>query len=291
MKVENNIGWCDTTINAVTGCDKVSPGCKHCYAEAGTRARVLRAQGKETWGPKGERVPVNFVPVFRKLNKLCVCGKCHEAHAYNQVGKMCMVGMCDGTNRRIRLFADSNSDWLDPKWPVETLAQFLDAIRLAPNVDVLLLTKRIELWSQRIVLARHDADERKWGQSLSNWLKAWINHEPPRNLWLGVSVEDQKRADHRREAFKGVPAAIKFVSYEPALANVDWEGWQFVQWLIIGAESGKSRRDFDLSWGYNAIAWCDAYGVKPYLKQDSALLSGQQGRFNGDVWKRKEFPR
>lgn len=55
MKIENSIGWCDATINAVTGCDKVSRGCKNCYAEVGTRARVLRAQGKETWGPQGIR--------------------------------------------------------------------------------------------------------------------------------------------------------------------------------------------------------------------------------------------
>lgn len=55
MKLSNPIGWCDDTTNAVTGCDKVSPGCKNCYAAAGTRARVLRAQGIETWGPTGVR--------------------------------------------------------------------------------------------------------------------------------------------------------------------------------------------------------------------------------------------
>ena len=58
MKIFNNIGWCDETSNAVTGCDKVSDGCKNCYAQVGTRARVLRAQGIETWGPNGVRYPV-----------------------------------------------------------------------------------------------------------------------------------------------------------------------------------------------------------------------------------------
>ena len=77
MKLESNIGWTDQTTNCVTGCDRISPGCRNCYAADGTRARVLRSQGKETWGPKGERVPVNFEPVFRRLNKLCVCDFCH----------------------------------------------------------------------------------------------------------------------------------------------------------------------------------------------------------------------
>jgi protein gp37 len=81
MKIENNIGWCDETGNKVTGCDKVSPGCKNCYAEKGTRARVLRAMGIETWGPKGKRHPVaDFSKKVRRLNKLCVCDKCHNAY-------------------------------------------------------------------------------------------------------------------------------------------------------------------------------------------------------------------
>src|SRR6266550_5894008 len=168
MKLENNIGWCDATTNAVTGCDKVSPGCKNCYAEAGTRARVLRSKGVETWGLKGERVPVNFEPVFRRLNKMLICDKCHNAERVEKLSLATKLGQrsyctaCQARDsfRRIRIFADSNSDWLDPKWPVEVLARFLDAIRLAPNVDVLLLTKRIELFNKRLESAMNLMVER-----------------------------------------------------------------------------------------------------------------------------------
>ena len=178
MKLENNIGWCDETINAVTGCDKVSGGCKNCYAEAGTRARVLRAQGIETWGPKGVRHPVNFEPVFRRLNKLCICDRCHETFPveklFSRDDPVCRL--CLGDVRRIRLFADSNSDWLDERWPVETLARFLDAIRLAPNVNVILLTKRPEKWYERLAIVGN----KTIGQ-LNKFIGDWIrrkSHHP-----------------------------------------------------------------------------------------------------------------
>lgn len=91
-----------------------------------------------------------------------------------------------GTCRRIRLFADSNSDFLDPKWSVETLARFLDAIRLAPNIDVILITKHIEKFHERLFLV--------WGNELNTsplfeWCNDWVNGRPPSNVWLYVNVE------------------------------------------------------------------------------------------------------
>lgn len=292
MKLENSIGWCDATTNAVTGCDKVSPGCKNCYAECGTAARVLRGKGKETWGPKGERVPVNFEPVFRRLNKLCVCDYCHEAADFVECGRKCAWG-CGGTLRRIRLFADSNSDWLDPKWPIETLARFLDAIRLAPNVDVLLLTKRIELFMERAnaVLGFHGD---KGFEQLHFWLRSWLNGNPPANVWLGVSVEDQRRADERIPLLFGVPAKVRFLSVEPLLEPVIITNSSFaagIGWVIVGGESGKNRRDCGVEAIESVVAQCVQAGLAVYCKQDSALLPGLRGRLPETIWRRKEFPR
>ncbi len=309
MTLKNNIGWCDATTNAVTGCDKVSTGCKHCYAEAGTRARVLRAQGRETWGPKGERVAVNFEPVFRRLNKLCVCDKCHTAAGFEWAGLGCIYQpgredghrkVCDGQFRRIRLFADSNSDWLDPKWPVETLARFLDAIRLAPNVDVLLLTKRIELWSKRL----REVLDWTWTKECPRqyavdgrfqyWLSGWhCRNEIPPNVWLGVSVEDQKRADERIPRLFSVPAAVRFLSVEPLLEPVTITPSSFaagINWVIVGGESGKDRRDCGPRAIESVVEQCVQAGVPVYCKQDSHFLSGQQNRLLGPIWNRKEFP-
>lgn len=297
MKIENNIRWCDETTNAVTGCDKVSPGCKNCYAESGTRARVLRAQGKETWGANGERVPVNFAPVFRRLNKLCICNKCHESYPFDMMdgNTRCHCNQ-DGKLRRVRLFADSNSDWLDPKWPVETLARFLDAIRLAPNVDVQLLTKRIELFFAQLGGVYNHA--KASGQTtLLSWVSDWMNMRPPSNVWLGVSVEDQKRADERIPLLLKTPAAVRFLSCEPLLESVDLNTSEKsgpvcpVDWVIVGAESGKNRRDCGWQAIESVVQQCATVGIPVYCKQDSAFLSGQKGRLSDNAWSFKEFPR
>lgn len=71
---------------------------------------------------------------------------------------------------------------------------------------------------------------------------------PPPGIWLGVSVEDQARADERRENFAKTPADVKFVSYEPALGPVDWTGWSFVDQFISGGESGPRARHSHPDW-------------------------------------------
>lgn len=335
MKIENNIGWCDETINAVTGCDKVSPGCKNCYAQIGTRARVLRGggdnrwpEGIETWGPKGTRVPVNFEPVFRRLNKLCVCVECHTAHPLEKYNANDVCGAypegenyqrCMGNLRRIRLFADSNSDWLDPKWPVETLARFLDAIRLAPNVDVLLLTKRIELLPERLKLVTNHLTRLAAPfvrTPLMDWLSAWNEGHPPTNLQLGVSVENQDAANERIIQLLKTPAAVRFLSVEPLLSPVDltrleadeslgvtfncltgkgtWNDAQQckpIDWVIVGGESGKHRRDCGVEAIESVVLQCATAGVPVYCKQDCAFKDGQKGRLSDNAWSFKEFPK
>src|ERR1017187_2441622 len=146
MKIENNIGWTDKTDNPGIGCRGCELG-DDCYALNDTPARVLRAGA---WpGHKGEKIETFgkdrvFVPTknglsgLRRLNKLCLCDRCHESEGIGRLGMSCnrTQGNCAGTLRRIRLFADSNSDFMD--WPVEILAPALDEIRLATNVDVIL---------------------------------------------------------------------------------------------------------------------------------------------------------
>jgi protein gp37 len=146
-KIENNIGWCDATTNVVTGCAKVSEGCKLCYAERSTRARVLRHGGFETWGPSGVRVAVkSFGSDVASWNRKVVCDACHEAHNTQsyQAGRRCTVHGCRGLLRNIRVFADSTSDWLDEKWNVGQRGDLLRAVLLARNLRVILLTKRIQ---------------------------------------------------------------------------------------------------------------------------------------------------
>jgi protein gp37 len=344
MLLQNPIGWCDDTTNAATGCDKISPGCKNCYAATGTRARVLRAQGIETWGPNGVRHPVaQMTAKLRRLNKLCLCDNCHQTAPIAQLGKTheCQqeqteiteqetslrtsvpsVTFCSnmGLFRRIRLFADSNSDWLDDKWPIEVFAKFLDQIRQAPNIDVLLLTKRPENFIDRMRLVMNSlrCNVSVFASTpMIEWMEEWNIGKAPENLWLGASVENQKCADERIPALLKIPAAIRFLSCEPLLESVDltfclpWKP-EFearkvsstilksqilrrseisgVDWVIVGGESGKDRRDCYVEPIATIANQCLEAGVPVYVKQDSAFKSGQQGRIPDDIWRLKQFP-
>jgi len=322
MKLTNPIGWCDDTTNAVTGCDKVSPGCKNCYAQVGTRARVLRHRGIETWGPNATRYPVaEFAKKIRRLNKLCICDLCGETAPF---ARLVLRGVCEcgGLFRRIRLFADSNSDWLDRAWMPETLADCLGAINDAPNVDVLLLTKRIELWEERVMAAWDTA--RAAMDMIVRWTRK-TNPIPPPNLWLGVSVEDQKRANERIPQLLATPAAVRFLSVEPLLEQVDlsankghddgmglcwdWTGRPVhvphcdytalgrqppdgpkIDWVIVGGESGANRRDCGVEAIIDVAAQCAVEDVPCYVKQDCSMYDGRQGRLPDGVWNIKEFP-
>ncbi|MDE2596307.1 MAG: DUF5131 family protein [Sphingomonadales bacterium] len=68
------------------------------------------------------------------------------------------------------------------------------------------------------------------------------------NFWIGTTVENQTEADRRREHLRATPAALHFVSYEPALGPVDWTGWEFIRWLISGGESGPQARPSHPDW-------------------------------------------
>ena len=95
------------------------------------------------------------------------------------------------------------------------------------------------------------------------------------NVWLGVSVEDQNTADERIPLLLQTPAAVRFVSYEPALGLVDfnaipnrWKGnGAGIDWVIVGGESGPRARPFDLRWALNTVEQCRKAGVACFVKQ------------------------
>jgi protein gp37 len=313
MKLSNSIGWCDCSANAVIGCSKVSPGCLNCYAQHDTPARVLRSKGIETWGPKGQRHPVaGFAAKLRRLNKRpWICDKCKRCFDNNEChSPCCQKNNCTRQLRRIRCFADSNSDWLDDRWPVETRVEFLDAIRLAPNVDTLLLTKRPENFKERMNLASAWAclckEEHAFKNSdLCYWLIDWQRGKPPPNVLLGVSAETQEYADKRIPELLTISAAKRFVSLEPLLGPVELFGTAFetkapfdipkyglvrkremspqgevvelrqhpkqLDWVIVGGESGKNARPCNVEWIRSIVKQCKAAGVPCWVKQLGAF--------------------
>lgn len=98
------------------------------------------------------------------------------------------------------------------------------------------------------------------------------------NIWLGVTAENQARADERIPLLLDTPAAVRFVSVEPMLGPVDLRrylrGAQHLSWLICGAESGPRRRPFDAQWARDLWVYCHAAKVPFFGKQDSGLRPG-----------------
>lgn len=227
MSKRTNISWCDSSSNAVIGCTKVSAGCKECYAAIDTPARVLRHRGIETWGDSGQRVLVKgFEKSMLAMNrKQWICDECGHAQEWQEIDSYEHVGCskCGTTTHRRRTFCDSNSDWLDEKWPIETLAHFLDVCRRCPDMILILCTKRPENWEQRMRQALHWLQDHTPLKDIEDaWLHDWVEcGKAPANVILLASVENQEAADTRIPELLRIPAACRGLSLEPLLGPVD----------------------------------------------------------------------
>ena len=105
---------------------------------------------------------------------------------------------------------------------------------------------------------------------------------PLKNLWLGVSVENQKTADERIPLLLQTPAAVRFVSYEPAIGHVSFHkylrafdednppGWggfySELDWIIMGCETGSGARPMHPDWARSVRDQCKAAGVPFWFK-------------------------
>lgn len=240
------IQWATHTFNPWEGCTKVSPGCANCYAEA----RNHRF-GADNWGKGKPR---------RRTSK----ANWSKPHRWNNEDPYT-------AQYRARVFCASLADWLDDEVPIAWLADLLKLIHDTPNLDWLLLTKRPENWRSRVEAAG-DSHFDHGDRNVTGWLQDWwkCGFAPP-NVWIGTSVEDQIRANQRRESFGLIPARVHFVSYEPALGPVDWRGWEFADQIICGGESGKNSRPCDIRWFRDTRDWCRKNGVKVFVKQLGSL--------------------
>lgn len=94
-------------------------------------------------------------------------------------------------------------------------------------------------------------------------------YSPTRNVLIGVSVERQPEADERRESLRLIAALgwRTWVSYEPAIGPVAWRGWEFIQWMVSGGESGRLARPTHPQWHRDTSDWCGENRIPYYFKQ------------------------
>ncbi len=273
MSANTHIQWCNSTFNPWIGCTKVSPGCANCYAEANAASKFLGVK----WGKGQGRYRTKESTWRRVLDWNRAAGK---------------------SGRRHKVFCASLADWLDDEVPIEYLADLLKLIHETPNLDWLLLTKRPENWGRRlaeVIASRCDLESVPWEWALIGWLDG----EPPANVWIGVSVEDQKRADERVPALLKIPARVRFLSIEPLLGPVDLgligmlqdaceaERQIAIQWVIVGGESGPKARPCNIEWVRDIVRQCKAAGVPCFVKQLGANVVDNTGYERPEPFDRK----
>ena len=247
MGESTGIGWTHHTANFWWGCQRVSPGCEHCYAE---HLAVVRRK-LPVWGPPS------------------TTGRERKKGVWKDVPKWNAAAKADGVRRR--MFVSSMADVFEAHPQVAPWrAEALDLLADCDGLDVQLLTKRPENIRAMVPAA---------------WLESW-----PAHVWVGTTVEDQKRAEQRIPHLLAVPAAVRFLSCEPLLGRVNLKlgrggdcrrcGNRYclngvhaefpksrLDWVIVGGESGPGARPCDLAWIRGIVAQCQAAGVSVFVKQ------------------------
>ena len=274
------IEWTDATWNPVSGCTKVSPGCDHCYAET----LAERFRGGKAW-------PNGFDLTLRPK-------RLDEPFKWREPKRVFVNSMSD-------LFHDGISD--------DYIAHVFAVMALAPRHTFQVLTKRHARMRSLLTdedfrglvsgyIVAYNVEEGRddshlcWPERADDW---W----PLDNVWLGVSVEDQKWADIRIPVLLDTPAAIRFLSCEPLLGPVSLDPWRVpghapnplmpadtrLGWVIVGGESGHGSRPIEAEWVRTLRDQCVLARVPFFFKQWGGRTPKAGGReLDGRTW--SEYP-
>lgn len=254
MADKTAIEWTDATWNPVTGCTQVSPGCDHCYA------LTLSERFRGTPGHYFE----NGFDVQLRPDKLDQPLRWKKPR---------------------RIFVNSMSDLFHDDIPTDYIAKVFAVMAAASQHTFQLLTKRHG--RMRSLLSSDEfrrmtkdeyskmqlADGALASKGIMRGRPLVINEFPSRNVWLGVSVENQQWANIRIPALLDTPAAVRFLSCEPLLGpvslfeNTRIDTGTLVDWVIVGGESGRSARPMQASWARQLRDECARYDIAFHFKQ------------------------
>ena len=261
--MSTKISWTTETWNPVTGCTKVSPGCKNCYAE-------------------------------RMAERLQAMGNKHYANGFALTLQPDMLERPLHWRKPKLIFVNSMSDLFHKDVQFEYIDRVFAVMALARQHTFQILTKRPERMAQYIhdrssaggnwFIETHyvDLTARKTPGRLPPDYKAmqW----PLPNVWLGTSVENQATADERIPHLMQCMAAVRFLSCEPLLGPIRLAAIDEINWVIVGGESGPGFRPCKLEWIESIVSQCRAAGVPVFVKQFSGPRSEMRGPIPDDLW-------
>ena len=288
------IQWTDKTWNPVRGCSRVSTGCDSCYA---------MGQAHRFAGP-GQ--PYEGLTTIRK-------GKVD----WSGEARFIPSALAEPLSWRKpqRVFVNSMSDLFHHSVTNEEIAAVFGVMAACPHLTFQVLTKRAErmrewfAWANEARgLAGGDGEVRRCMGLAFTKGATWTRHVeypvwPLPNVHLGVSCEDQQRADERIPHLIQTPAAVRFVSAEPLLGRIDLDAIQIpgareglrcsalrrahddrfgssdilLDWVIVGGESGTGARPCNAEDIRSIVRQCTEAGVPVFVKQLGRFAYSDKG--------------
>ncbi len=250
-------GYKGETWNPVRGCTKISPGCKHCYAETfAERWRGIAGHPYEQ-GFDLRLVPEKLDEPLRK----------RDPRAY---------------------FVNSMSDLHQDGVPYDFVRCTYAVMQACPRHLFMVLTKRPESMRNSVLrmigatgfggrgeVGQDDVPRLPSGAALPS---PYLNRKMIGNVWLGVSVEDRKYGLPRIDILRETPAAVRFLSVEPLLEDLGPLDLRGIHWVIVGGESGPGARTLQPEWVMPIRDQCAEQGVPFFFKQWGGVMKKLKGR-------------
>lgn len=300
MATSTKIEWTDESWNPIVGCSKVSAGCKNCYAE---RRSGRLAQIESTAGLYG--------PVVTKGAN----GQWRFNGTINKATRETLLKPLSWRKPRM-VFVNSMSDLFHENVPTEWIDEVFAVMAACPQHTFQILTKRPERMKAYLNAYTKEGvtrDEVIQDKMIDFEIGSAPFRWPLPNVWLGTSVEDQAAANERIPHLLETPAAVRFLSCEPLIGDVnlrckgvrlpdgnltgcDSQGGKLtdcphcegtdsylkgIAWLICGGESGPNARPMHPDWARSLRDQCVESGTAFFFKQWGDWLPRLQG------WERK----
>lgn len=276
----NKPGYRPATLNPTVGCNRVSPGCDNCYPIPIARIRESNPHPK---------VATAYAGVVE-----------HTGTRLDWTGQVNILPDRLGQPLKWRdprmIFIDSMSDLFHSAIPDEYIARVFAMMARTPRHLYLILTKRH-------ARMRSLLNSPNWRGSVAGFVRAaqpgqsldafdaftlsFVQTGVLPHVWLGVSVEDQQRADLRIPALLDTPTAVHWISAEPLLGKVvlrdewltadPWSTDSALDWVVAGGESGPKTRPMHADWPRSLRDQCVRAGVPFFMKQAGAVLAKEWG--------------
>jgi protein gp37 len=263
------IEWTDATWNPVTGCSKVSEGCRNCYAAA--LAPRLAAMGQKGY------TDLPWTKKNASRNVMMHDDRLAEPLRWKKPR---------------RVFVNSMSDLFHEQIPDEFVDKVFAIMALARRHTFQVLTKRPERMAEYASTPDRAAQIGAYmtldvildgpelrdvdGGEMARWHRDGVPWPLP-NAWLGTSVEDSRvleRVDHLRRS----PAAVRFLSCEPLIGPLDGLDLDGIHWVIVGGESGAGHRPIEAGWVRDIREQSARAGAAFFFKQWGGAKPKSGGR-------------